>query len=132
MKKICFLSSLHFYRKNKQKGVEIIGVAYELTTDYETSKKSLQSFMQRLQVTYPVLVTGVTLFDSLKTEKTLPQLEGIKAFPTTIFIDKKGNVRKIHTGFRGPGTGEYYELFKKEFTDLIDSLLQENNVISFG
>jgi hypothetical protein len=49
--------------------VEIIGVAYEATTDYETSKKSLQSFMQRLQVTYPVLVTGVTVFELFENRK---------------------------------------------------------------
>ena len=63
--------------------------------------------------------------DSLRAQKTLPQLEAIKAFPTTIFIDKKGNVRKIHTGFDGPATGKYYEAFKQEFEEEVTKLLKE-------
>ena len=43
--------------------------------------------------------------------KSLPMLADYKGFPTTIIIDKKGDVRKIHTGFSGPGTGKYYTEF---------------------
>jgi peroxiredoxin len=123
MDETAFLSE--WYRKNKQKGVEIIGLAYERTTDFEQSKKGLATFQKRFNVQYPFLVTGVTVSDQQRTEKTLPQIEPIQAFPTTIFIDKKGNVRKIHTGYDGPATGEHYEAFKKEFNELINSLLSE-------
>ena len=43
-----------------------------------------------------------------------------------IFIDKKKNVRRIHTGFNGPATGEKYENFKREFKELILKLLAED------
>ncbi|MEX6687069.1 TlpA disulfide reductase family protein [Danxiaibacter flavus] len=119
-----FLSD--YYKKNKSKGVEVIGLAYERTEDFKESQQALQSFKQRFKVDYPILVTGVAVSDTLRTEKTLPQLDKVSAFPTTIFIDKKGNVRKIHTGFNGPGTGDHYEIFKKEFDDLITSLLKED------
>ena len=46
-------------------------------------------------------------------------------YPTTIFIDKKGIVRKIHTGFNGPATGLFYEEFKQDFNKVIDDLLAE-------
>lgn len=118
-----FLSN--YYNKNRSKGVEVIGLAYEATTDFETSKKALQPFQKRFNVQYPILVPGVTVQDSLRTEKTLPQVDQISAFPTTIFIDKKGNVRKIHTGYDGPATGEHYLLFKKEFNELVVSLQDE-------
>jgi hypothetical protein len=72
-----------------------------------------------------MLITGVTSVDSLKTEKTLPQLTPIKAFPTTIFIGRDGKVKKIHAGFYGPGTGEYYDAYRKDFEDTIDSLLKQ-------
>jgi hypothetical protein len=72
-----------------------------------------------------VLVTPVALNDSLRTEKTLPQIKKILGFPTTIFIDKAGKVRKISTGFNGPGTGDHYEIFKKEFNELVNGLLKE-------
>jgi len=55
----------------------------------------------------------------------LPALNGIAAFPTTLFIDRKGNVRKVHTGFSGPATGKFYDEFKKEFNRLIDQLVSE-------
>jgi thiol-disulfide isomerase/thioredoxin len=114
-----------WYIQNKSRGVEIIGLAYERTTSYADTKRLLQPFITRFNVTYPILATGVTSSDSLRSEKTLPEIREIAGFPTTIFIDKKGLVRKIHTGFNGPGTGEHYEIQKKEFTDLVNNLLME-------
>ncbi|HEY4156085.1 MAG TPA: TlpA disulfide reductase family protein [Puia sp.] len=118
-----FLSD--YYRENHRRGVEIIALAYERTTHFAESKRSLQSFKNRFHVSYPILVTGVAVGDSLRTEKTLPQIREIIGFPTTLFIDKKGLVRKISTGFNGPGTGDHYEIFKKEFNELVDGLLKE-------
>lgn len=118
-----FLSE--WYKANKARGVEVIGLAYERTTDFAKSQKSLQGFLKRFDVTYPVLITGVTTSDPERTEKTIPQITKIKGFPTTIFVDRKGNVREVHTGFSGPGTGEHYETFKKEFNSLVDGLLAE-------
>lgn len=118
-----FLSE--YYNRNRDKGVEVLALAYERTTDFETSKASLQRFQKRFNVQYPVLVTGVTVSDPFRVEKTLPQLDRIAAFPTTIFIDKKGVVRKIHSGFNGPGTGAHYEHFQQEFNETIDTLLKE-------
>ena len=118
-----FLSG--YYKENKAKGVEVIALAYEYTTDRERSKKSIERFKKLYDVQYPMLITGATAGDDLKGEKTLPQLTAIKSFPTTVFIDKKGMVREIHTNFYGPGSGEYYELSKKRFTDTVNRLLEE-------
>jgi thiol-disulfide isomerase/thioredoxin len=118
-----FLSD--YYKRNHSKGIEIIALAYELTTDSNRSKKSLIKFRKLLDVTYPMLITGVTASDEHKTEKTLPQLTAIKSFPTTIFIDKKGNVREIHTNFYGPGSGKYYVESKNKFYETVDKLLNE-------
>lgn len=114
-----------WYEENKKRGVEIIGLAYERTTDPVRSKQALQPFIHRFGITYPILLTGATPGDPQKGEKTLPQLTGVKGFPTTIFIDRNGNVKEVHTGFSGPGTGEHYETFKKEFNGLVDELLQQ-------
>lgn len=119
-----FLSN--FYTQNKNRGVEVIALAYEYSTDRERSKKSLRKFQTQFNVHYPILITGVTSSDERKTEKTLPQLTPIRSFPTTIFIDKKGNVRDIHNVFYGPGTGTHYEEYKKEFQATVDRLLNEN------
>ena len=74
---------------------------------------------------YEILNTGVTVSDSLRTEKTLPEITPIKFFPSSIILDKKGNIRKLDTGFNGPATGEHYLLYKKEFEETIDRLLIE-------
>lgn len=118
-----FLSE--YYNKNKSRGVELIGLAYEYTSDLERSTKSLQKFQRLFDVQYPILITGATAGDDSKTEKTLPQLTPIRSFPTTIFIDKKGIVRKIKGSFYGPGSGKYYDDFKKEFYSIVDGLLNE-------
>jgi len=115
-----------YYTENKKRGVEIVALAYERTTSITNAKRLLQTIINRFHVGYPILFTGVTNNDSLKSEKTIPEIQQIVGFPTTVFIDKKGRVRKIHTGFSGPGTGEHYEILKNKFTGLIDLLLNEN------
>lgn len=121
MDEMKFLSA--YYKKNKVRGVEIIALAYEYSTDVERSGKSLQKFRDRFSVDYPILNTGVTSGDSLRTEKTLPQLTPIKSFPSTIFVGRDGKVKKVHGGFFGPATGEAYTKYVTEFEETIESLL---------
>jgi len=124
MDETIFLSD--YYNKNKHRGVEVVALAYEYSTDWERSVNSLKKFQQRFNVQYPILITGVTSSDSLRTEKTLPQVTRIKFFPSSIIIDKKGKIRQFDTGFVGPATGSHYIEYKKEFDKTIDSLLKEN------
>ena len=84
-----------------------------------------KKFKTRYNVQYTILNTGVTVGDSLRTEKTLPELTPIKFLPSSVVLDKKGKIRKLDTGFNGPGTGDHYLVYKKEFEALIDKLLQE-------
>ena len=116
-----FLSS--WYKTNRQRGIEIIGLGFERKDDFESSRKSLTSLKNRLGIDYEILFAGKSSTESAS--KALPALNGIAAFPTTLFIDKKGKVRKVHTGFSGPATGKFYEEFKMEFNDLIDNLVAE-------
>lgn len=123
MDETAFLSK--YYKENKSRGVEVIGLSYEYTTDFRRSEKLLRKFQQRYQVEYPILNTGVTSGDSLRTEKTLPQLTPIKAFPTTLFIGKDGTIKSIHPGFAGPATGIHYVEFCAAFEKTISDLLKE-------
>lgn len=123
MDETAFLSD--YYNKNKQRGFEVIALAYEYSTDWNRSLKSLQKFKDRYNVQYTILNTEVTVLDSLRTEKTLPEVTPIKFFPSSIILDKKGKIRKLDTGFNGPGTGEHYEIYKKEFEETINHLLSE-------
>jgi peroxiredoxin len=115
-----------YYNNNKNRGVEVIALAYEYTTDWERSVKSLKKFQERFNIQYTILNTGVSVGDSLRTEKTLPELTPVKFFPSSVIIDKTGKIRKLDTGFNGPATGNHYLIYKKEFVELIDKLLKEN------
>lgn len=121
MDEMAFLSE--YYHKNKARGVEVIALAYELTTDAERSRKSLSRFQEQFKVEYPMLNTGVAVGDPKRTEKTLPQITDVKVFPTSIIIDKNGVINEINTAFSGPATGEHFLHYKAEFERKINSLL---------
>ena len=113
----------NWYEKNKDKGVEIIGLAYEAKDDFEYAKARVEKMKQKYHVGYDYVIAGV--YDKEAAAKTLPMLNHVLSFPTTIFIDKKGKVRRIHTGFSGPATGKYYEEFVDDFNNFMNQLMNE-------
>jgi len=112
-----------WYKENNKRGIEIIGLAFERKDDPEYVKTVLSRLAKRYDTTYEILFAGKLGDDA--TAKALPQVSKIMGYPTTIFIDKKGVVRKIHTGFNGPATGLFYEEFKQDFNKVVDDLLAE-------
>lgn len=116
-----FLSPWH--KKNRGRGVEIVGLAFERSKKKEDSAPKLRKMAERYDVYYPILLAGLSDKDSAAT--ALPMLNHVMSFPTTIVLDKKHQVRNIHTGFSGPGTGKYYDEFVVDFNQLIDKLVAE-------
>ncbi len=114
-----------WYKKNSDKNLEIIGLAYEKKDDYAYARKRVLKMIKELKPKYDYLIAGTATVG--EASKSLPMLDGVKSFPTLIFIDKNGKVRRIYTGFRGPGTGEYYQEFTKDFEAYVASLLKENS-----
>lgn len=121
-----FLSE--WYRQNNGRGVEILGLAYERKDDFTYASDRVRKMKTKLDVPYDFVIAGVN--DKAKAAETLPMLNKVIAFPTTIFIGKDGNVKRIHTGFSGPGTGIHYTQFKEHFNQLINELLAENSASS--
>ncbi len=119
--KAAFLSP--FYKKYREQGLEIICLMYEHYDDFARDAVQVDRFGKKFDIDYQLLVAGSS--DKVKAAKTLPMLNKVISYPTTIFLDKKGNVRKIHTGFSGPGTGEYYERHIAGFTTTVEKLLAE-------
>ena len=64
-------------------------------------------------------------FSPEEAAKTLPMLNHVMSYPTSIFLDRAANVRNIHTGFTGPGTGDLYTRFVEQYTAFIEQLLEE-------
>jgi len=111
------------YRDYRGKGVEIVSLMFEHFGDFPRAAAATQRFRQHYGIEYTTLIAGIS--DKDEAAKVLPTLDRVYAFPTTIFIDRKGNVRKIHTGFSGPATGEHYTQFVNEVKDTLDRLLAE-------
>lgn len=119
-----FLSE--WYEQNKNRGVEILGLAYERKADFEYAAGRVQKMKEKLDVDYNFVIAGT--YEKDEASKTLPALNRVVAFPTMIFVGKDGKVKHIHTGFEGPGTGIYYERFKERFNQIINECLAEQPV----
>jgi thiol-disulfide isomerase/thioredoxin len=113
-----------WYQQNKNRGVEILGLAYERKDDFTYARERVQKMKAKWNVQYNFVISGVS--DKAKAAETLPALNRVVAFPTTIFIGKDGKVKHIHTGFEGPGTGIYHEQFKQRFDEIVNACLAES------
>jgi thiol-disulfide isomerase/thioredoxin len=113
-----------WYDKNRDRGVEIIGLAYERKPDFKYASDRVRKMIDKMHVNYDFVIAGTN--DKEKASETLPMLNKVMAFPTTIFIGRDGKVKKIHTGFSGPGTGIYYDRLIEDFNQTINGLLAED------
>lgn len=113
----------HWYRKDKEQEIAVIGLAFEQKDDFGYARRRVQRMIDRFDVGYDFLIAGTS--DKEAAARTLPMLNHVMSFPTTLFLDKTGKVRKIQTGFSGPGTGEYYTRYIEEFNLFVEKLLKE-------
>ena len=116
-----YLAELH--KRYRDRGLEIVGLAFEVTGDSERDREFVRRFGERYGISYPLLLAGTN--DKKEAGAALPDLTRVASFPTTLFLGRDGKVRKIHSGFDGPGTGAHFVELKKEFEGLIESLLAE-------
>jgi thiol-disulfide isomerase/thioredoxin len=109
----------------KNKDIEVIALAFEVAKTKEIAFKRINRLQDRIGINYPIVLAHFGSENKIEAHKKLPMLNHIISFPTTVVIDKKGNVRKIHTGFNGPATGQNFLDFKKNFETFIDDLRKE-------
>jgi thiol-disulfide isomerase/thioredoxin len=109
-------------RKYRQRGLEIVGLAYEFTGDAERDREMVHRFARRHHIDYTLLLAGIS--DKSKASATLPDLTRVLAYPTSVFVGRDGKVRKIYSGFAGPGTGPHYLALRKELESVIEELLR--------
>ena len=112
-----------FYESYREEGLEIVTLLFEHFDDPAIAAEQALAFRAKHGIEYDTLIAGIS--DKADAARVLPQLSAVLAFPTTIFIDRSGRVRQIHTGFSGPGTGEHYVRLQASFTDLVTTLLSE-------
>ncbi len=116
---------MSYLNDNPNTEIEFIALAFEYAKTKEGAFKSIQRLKDRIGVNYPILLAQYGSSDKVLAQQKLPMLNHVLSYPTSIFIDKKGDVRKIHTGFNGPATGEKYLEFKIKFEKFVAELLAE-------
>ena len=109
--------------KKKYKDLSILGLAFELTGDFDRDANQVRRYLKRHNVDYPVLIAGTA--DKTDATKKLGLLDRVRSYPTTIFVDGKGSVHAVHTGFAGPATGKAYVQLKQKFESTIEQMLKE-------
>jgi thiol-disulfide isomerase/thioredoxin len=113
----------HLYHQYHARGLEIVGLAYEVTGDTAVDARQVRRYRDKFRIRYPLLLAGTN--DTEVAAASLPQLSGFTSFPTTLFLGRDGRVRRVHAGFYGPATGVQYERLVREFEREIERLLAE-------
>ena len=123
----CHDAAAYFAELQKRygdKGLSILGLAFELTGDLQRDAEQVRKYLKRHGSNYPVLIAGMA--DKAKASESLPLLDRVRSYPTTIFIDSSGQIRAVHTGFSGPATGAAYSELRQKFETLIESMLDDS------
>lgn len=111
------------HKEFRDRGLEVVALMFEHFQEHDVAAEQVRRFREKFAIEYDTLIAGIS--DKTEASKTLPALSAVLAFPTTVFIDRGGRVRRIHTGFSGPGTGEHYQALQQDFRQLITELLAE-------
>lgn len=80
------------HKRYSSLGFTLLGVNVEANT------RDAEKWLTQTPVTFPVL------FDK---ENKVSKLYDVNAMPSTVFIDRKGNVRYLHRGYKNGDESEY-------------------------
>jgi thiol-disulfide isomerase/thioredoxin len=110
------------YAEYRPKGLEVISLAFEYTDDVERNRRQVKRFIERFGTRHPVLLAGTT--KAASASPAILPLEGWEGYPTTLFLDRRHRIVKVHSGFDGPATGERFTKLKKELVKAVEALLR--------
>jgi thiol-disulfide isomerase/thioredoxin len=114
---------VELHREFRDRGFEIVGLAYEVTGDTAVDGRLVRRFRDKFGLTWPLLLAGTNVVEA--TAATLPQLRGFTAYPTSVFLGRDGRVRKVYAGFVGPAVPDQHGRQVREFRETIERLLAE-------
>ncbi len=109
-------------RKYRDRGLSIVALAFEVSGEFATDSAQVKRYVEHHGIEFPVLLAGEA--DKDTATEAVQGLDQVRSFPTTIFLDRDGNVRAVHSGYSGPATGDAYQDQLKKYETLIESLLQ--------
>jgi hypothetical protein len=117
-------------RRYRGRGLAIVSLMFEQHASPDRARAAIERFRRAHGIEYPTLLAGP--MDKALAARAVPQLDAVRAYPTALFIDRHGRVRKVHTGFAGPATGVRHHLLVQEFEQTLEALLAEAPDVSPG
>ncbi len=105
------------------RGLAITGIAFELSGDFARDATQVRRFATRHGVRWPLFLGGRG--DKRTAGDSVPLLDAVRAFPTTILLGVDGELRFVHSGWSGPATGPSHERLVAEFESRIEAALTE-------
>lgn len=116
------MAKLH--REYGPKGLEMVGIAFELTGDLDRDARQVRRFASKHGIDWPLLLGGTA--SKADATKALGVLDRLRSYPTTIFIDATGKPRAIWSGFSGPATESAGITLERRFRSIVERLLAES------
>lgn len=111
------------YAKYHDRGLEIVGIGYEVAGDTAIDGATVRRFRDSLDLPWPLLLAGLP--NSATQDASQPQLTHFTAYPTTLFLGRDGRIRRVHAGFYGPATGTAHLALLRSFDQEVARLLAE-------
>ena len=114
------------YEKYAAQGLQVVPVSFERGSDKSISFGRINSQAKQLGLPYPVYLGSGADSPQKSASLVFSQLNHVMSFPTLILIGKDGNVKKVWTGFYGPGTGVHYLEHTAEIEEAVSRLLRKD------
>lgn len=111
-----------YEERYRETDLKVVGLAYEYTGNFADDAEMVRRYKERFNIPWTLLVAGVS--DKQEAAKTLPFLNDVISFPTSIFVNRNHIIEAIHVGFNGPATGTAYFKEKQSFTNYLDEITQ--------
>lgn len=114
------------YEKYHIQGLEVVPVSFERGSDKQVAFTRINSQAKQLALPYAVYLGSGADSPQKTAALVFSQLNHVMSFPTLILIGKDGKVKKVWTGFYGPGTGVHYAEHIAEIEDAVLRLLRKD------
>jgi thiol-disulfide isomerase/thioredoxin len=105
------------------KSVRFVLVGFENGANDQERLQRLKKYARKIDLNYGFYLGGEA--STKQAGIVFSALNGVYSFPTTLFLNKKGEIVQVHSGFDGPGTGIHFTLLQQETEALLRKLLVE-------
>ncbi len=112
---------VQLYAKYHPLGLEILALDFE-EPEQQDSLQRAKAFIRKYNVPYTYAIAGAPA----EMWEKVPQLVNLNTWPATVFVGKDGRIRKIHSGFAAPASGDFHANLQAEFNKEVETLLAEN------